>query len=115
MLVWVFMWFTSLVSMALVWAPESQNTYDSIIVTKIETTAPQQYDEIIAAVGHIDQLNIEYYCKWSGVLILKLNGSVLHESGDIHLYIKNVLLDASSLKKVDIMHVHTGLSGIAKC
>jgi hypothetical protein len=95
--------------------PENADTYDSIIVTRIHDISAQQYDDIEAVVGGIDQLNIEYCCMWSGVMVLKLNGSTLYESGDIHLYIKNVLHDASALKKVDVLHVYTGLSGIAKC
>lgn len=95
--------------------PKAVETYDSIIVTRIDDITAQQYDDIEAAVGAIDQLNIEYCCMWSGVMVLKLNGSALYESGDIHLYIKNVLHDASSLKKLDIMHVYTGPAGIAKC
>lgn len=102
-------------SSSFAWIPEDQNTYDSIIVTRIDGITAQQYDDIEAAVGGIDALNIEYSCMWSGVMVLKLNGSTLYESGDIHLYIKNVLHDASSLKKVDVLHVHTGLAGLAKC
>lgn len=104
-----------LILMSFAPVPESTDTYDSIIVTRIANITAAQYDDIEAAVGGIDQLNIEYCCMWSGVMVLKLNGSALYESGDIHLYIKNVLHDASSLKKVDILHVYTGLSGIAKC
>jgi len=94
-------------------APE--NAYDSIIVTKIQSITSEQYDDIEAAVSSINGLNIEYRCMWSGVMVLKLNSSQLHVSGDIHLYIKNVLYDASALKKVEILHVYTGLTGTAEC
>ena len=100
---------------AFVWFPQSQDTYDSIVVARIDGITAQQYDAIEASVGKIDQLNIEYCCMWSGVMVLKLNGSTLYQQGDIHLYVKNVLHDASKLKKVDILHVYTGLAGIAKC
>ena len=104
-----------LVSMSFTAPPEDVDTYDSIIVTRIDDITAQQYDDIEAAVGGIDQLHIEYCCMWSGVMVLKLSGSALYESGDIHLYIKNVLHDASTLKKLDVLHVYTGPSGIAKC
>lgn len=92
-----------------------ENTYDSIIVTKITDITSAQYDGIEAAVGAIDELNIEYTCMWSGVMVLKLNNSQLHQTGDIHLYVKNVLHDAATLKKLEVLHVYTGLSGMAKC
>ena len=88
------------------------NTYNSIIVTRIDSITPHQYDDIEAVVGEIDQLNIEYCCLWSGVMVLKLNKSSLYDSGDIHFYIKNVLHGASVLKKVDILHSTVGSSFI---
>lgn len=92
-----------------------ESTYDSIIVTKITDITGAQYDDIEYAINRIDELNIEYTCMWSGVMVLKLNKSSLSENGDIQMYIKSVLNQAATLKKMEIMHVHTGLSGVAKC
>ena len=90
-------------------------TYDSIIVTKITDITGDQYDDIEYAVTRIDELNIEYTCMWSGVMVLKLNKSPLSENGDIQMYVKSVLNEATDLRKLEILHVYTGLSGVAKC
>ncbi|MDH3709336.1 MAG: hypothetical protein OER04_05590 [Cyclobacteriaceae bacterium] len=91
------------------------DSFDSIIVTKITDISGDQYDDIEYAVNKIDELNIEYTCLWSGVMVFKLNKSPLSENGDIQMYIKAVLNQATALKKLEILHVYTGLSGVAKC
>lgn len=95
--------------------PDVNSTHDSIVVAKITDITGEQYDAIEQAVTQIDALNIEYCCMWSGVMVLKLNKSHLSQLGDIHFYIKSILNQAAPLKKLEIMHVHTGLSGMAKC
>ena len=97
------------------WVSQPVNTYDSTVVIKVQNLTSEQFNEVAASLGQKDQLNIEYYCLWSGIMVLKLKNSTLHQTGDIHLFTKRMLYDATNLEKVEILHVHTGISGIAKC
>ena len=97
------------------WMPAPVNTYDSVVVVKVQNLSSEQFNQVAAFIGGNNQLNIDYYCLWSGVMVLKLTNSNLHEAGDIHLFTKRTLNEASSLDGVEILHVHTSISGIAKC
>jgi len=91
------------------------NTYDSIIVVKVESITAQQYEAIQYLVDDRDNLQIEYGCLWSGVMVFKLYNSPLRERGDVHLYINTLVNRVSPSPNMEIMHVHTGVAGTAKC
>jgi hypothetical protein len=91
------------------------NAYDSIIVVTIEGITAHQYEAIQYLVDERDELQIEYGCLWSGVMVFKLYNSPLKERGDVHLYIKSLVNRVSPTPSMEIMHVHTGVAGTAKC
>ncbi len=91
------------------------NAYDSIIVVTIDGITAHQYEAIQYLVDERDDLQIEYGCLWSGVMVFKLYNSPLKERGDVHLYIKSLVNRVSPTPSMDIMHVHTGVAGTAKC
>ena len=94
---------------------EHFNTFDSIIVVKIEGITAQQYQSIQDLVDSRENLQVEYGCLWSGVMVFKLYKSSLQDVGDVHLYIKSLVQQVSPLPRMEVMHVHTGVSGTAKC
>lgn len=97
------------------WVPQQDNTYDSVVVVKVNNLTSEQFNQVAASIGQKNDINIDYYCLWSGVMVIKLNNSHLHQSGDIHLYTKRLLNDAILSENVEILYVHSSVSGMAKC
>lgn len=83
------------------------STYDSLVVCKIENMTSHQFEQASQLLLKRKEITLEYSCQWSGVLVVKLNGSPLHVKGDIQGYLKNTLDKAKLGKQLQFLHIHT--------
>jgi hypothetical protein len=97
------------------WVAHQENTYDSVVVVKVNNLTSEQFNQVAASAGQKNDTNIDYYCLWSGVMVIKINNSHLHQTGDLHVYTKRLLNEAISSENVEILYVHSSVSGMAKC
>lgn len=90
-------------------------TYDSLAVTKIAGLTNEQFAKIDEAFNEDANANIEYYCLWADIVVIKISNSKMAERGDVVTFIRAKITAAIGAVKVEFLDVHISAKGSSKC
>lgn len=95
--------------------PATPITYEAQVVVHIDDLDDAAMGRLSAVVGREKNVNIEYSCVWSGVVVLKFAESPVNERADVISLARRLLSSAEIEKGVEYLHVFAEARGPGRC
>lgn len=92
-----------------------ETTVDAIVTLRIDALDHDGLVAISARVARETNMNIEYSCVRTGVLILHIQPVQVSEKADVMALVRRVLQEAAVKGKIDFLDIHVDEEGWNKC
>ncbi len=92
-----------------------ETTVDAIVTLRIDGLDHDGLVAISARVARETNMNIEYSCVRTGVLVLHIQPVQVSEKADVMALVRRVLQEAAVKGKIDFLDIHVDEEGWNKC
>lgn len=90
-------------------------TVDAIVTVRIDALDHDGWVRISARVARETNMNIEYSCVRTGVLVLRIQPVQVSEKADVMSLVRRILHEAEVKGTIDFLDVHVDEQGWNKC
>ena len=90
--------------------------YEAMVVVKMRDLSLEQYNALAAMAQKDSKIEVEYYCLWSGVVVIKLDDISWSNPADLEMFPVNKLKAGTGNINVKVLDTHLReIGGSSKC